>query len=125
MNSTEAPTNLKVGLLFFTTLEGSGNSAVYRSLMAADELQRHGDDVVLVFDGAGAKTAAELADPAHRFHGLFTKVRGRLQGVCEFCAKSYGVLDAVQSAGLPLLSDDRGHASLRRLLLEGRQVITV
>lgn len=122
MSSPEA---LKVAWVFFTTLEGSGNSAVYRSLMAVDEFQRHCDDVVMVFDGAGSKTAAELADPAHRFHGLFQKVRGRLQGVCAYCAKSYGVLDAVQAADLPLLSDDRGHASLRRLVLEGRQVITV
>lgn len=116
---------LKVGMVFFTTLEGSGNSAVYRSLMTADELQRHGDDVVLVFDGAGAKTAAELAQPDHRFHRLFDKVRGRIRGVCHFCAKSYGVLEAVQAAGLPTLTDDHGHASLRALMVEGRQLFTV
>lgn len=116
---------LKVALVVFSTLEGSGNSAVYRSLMTADELQRHDDDVVIVFDGAGAKTAAELLQPAHRFHGLFQTVRGRLRGVCRYCAKSYGVLEAVQAAGLPLLADDHGHASLRALMREGRQLFTV
>jgi hypothetical protein len=30
----------------------------------------------------------------------------------------------VQAAGLPLLADDRGHASLRALLAQGRQIIT-
>jgi hypothetical protein len=29
------------------------------------------------------------------------------------------------AAGLPLLGDDRGHASLRALLEQGRQIITV
>ena len=123
--SPTAPIQHKVALLFYTSMEGAGNSAVYRALMSADELQRHGDDVVLVFDGAAAKTAAELADPAHRFHGLFNKVRGRVRGVCDYCAKSYGVLDAIKAASLPTLSDDRGHASLRALLNEGRQVITI
>jgi hypothetical protein len=48
-----------------------------------------------------------------------------VRGVCRFCAKSYGVLDAVESSGLPLLDDDRCHASLRGLLIEGRQIITL
>jgi hypothetical protein len=34
------------------------------------------------------------------------------------------VLDALEAARLPVLADDRGHASLRQLLLEGRQIIT-
>lgn len=115
----------RVALVVTSTLTGSGTSAVYRGLMNADELQRHGDDVVLVFDGAGAKTAAELADPAHRFHALFQTVRPVLRGVCEHCADSYGVLETIQRVGLPLLNEDLGHASLRSLLNEGRQVITV
>lgn len=115
----------RVALVITATLSGSGTSAVYRGLMAADELQRHGDDVVLVFDGAGAKTAAELADPGHRFHALFQAVRPVLRGVCESCADSYGVLATVRLLGLPLLGEDRGHASLRSLLNEGRQVITI
>jgi hypothetical protein len=44
--------------------------------------------------------------------------------VCRHCAKSYGVLDTVQAAGLPLLADDRGHASPRALLEQGRQIVT-
>jgi hypothetical protein len=125
MPSTNTTHHHKVALVVTSTLTGSGTSAVYRGLMSADELQRHGDDVVLVFDGAGAKTAAELADPAHRFHALFQAVRPVVRGVCEYCADSYGVLDAVKSFGLPLLNEDRGHASLRSLLNEGRQVISI
>lgn len=111
-----------IAIVVYSRLEGSGHSAVYRALMFAQELQRAGDDVVVVFDGGGSVTAAELADPAHRMHALFKSVP--LAGVCRHCAKSYGVLDALQSAGLPLLADDRGHASLRALLLQGRQIIT-
>jgi hypothetical protein len=115
----------KVALVFYSLLEGPGNSATYRNLMFAQELMRHEDDVSLVFDGAGAQALAEMAQPEHRFHGLLMSVRPRLRGACHFCAKSYGVLDALQAAGLPLLGDDRGHASLRELLNEGRQIINV
>ncbi|MCZ8375853.1 MAG: hypothetical protein O9342_10785 [Beijerinckiaceae bacterium] len=34
------------------------------------------------------------------------------------------VLKALDAAGIPMLIDDKGHASLRALLLEGRQIVT-
>jgi hypothetical protein len=112
----------KVAIVIYSRLEGSGTSTVYRALMFAQELQRAGDDAVLVFDGGGSVTASELAAPGHRLHALLASVR--VKGVCRHCAKSYGVLEALEAAGLPLLGDDRGHASLRALLDEGRQIVT-
>jgi hypothetical protein len=115
----------KVAVVIYSKLEGAGNSAIYRQLMFAQELQRAGDDVAVVFDGAGSLAAAELAQPGHPMHALFNDVRGLVRGVCLYCAKSYGVLDAIEATGLRLLGDDRGHASLRALLGEGRQIISV
>jgi hypothetical protein len=114
----------KIAIVIYSALEGSGTSAVYRALMFAQELQRAGDDVAIVFDGSGSATAAALADVSHRMHPLLQSVRGQVRGVCRHCAKSYDVLEAVQAAGLELLGDDRGHASLRALLNEGRQIVT-
>ena len=51
----------RIALVIFSKLEGAGNSAIYRTLMFAQELQRAGDDVTRVFDGAGGVSAAELA----------------------------------------------------------------
>ncbi len=115
----------KVALVIYSKLEGAGNSAIYRSLMFAQELKLAGDDVTIVFDGAGSQAAAELAQPGHKLHTLFQDVRDRVRGVCRFCAEHYGVLEAVEVAGLTLLGEDRGHASLRALLEEGFQIITV
>jgi hypothetical protein len=72
----------RIAVVIYSKLEGAGKSAVYRAMMFVDELRRGGDDVALVFDGAGTTALAEM------------------------------------------LGDDRGHASLRALLLEGRQIIT-
>jgi hypothetical protein len=122
MDAASAP--FKVALLIHSKLEGAGNSAIYRALMGAQELRRAGDDVDIVFDGAGSTAAAEMAQPGHRFHALFNDVMPVVRGICRYCAKSYGVLDAIQATEMPLLGEDRGHASLRELLLEGRQIIT-
>lgn len=115
----------KIALVIYAKLEGTDNSAIYRALMFAQELQRAGDDVCIVFDGAGSVAAADLSQPGQQFHTLFNDVKARVRGVCRYCAKSYGVLAAIEAAGLPLLGDDRGHASLRALLDEGRQIITI
>jgi sulfur relay (sulfurtransferase) complex TusBCD TusD component (DsrE family) len=115
----------KIALVIYGKLEGSDNSAIYRALMFAQELRRAGDDVSIVFDGAGSVAASELVQPGHQFNTLFHEVRPQVRGVCRHCAKAYGVLAAIEAAGLPLLGDDRGHASLRALLEEGRQIITI
>ncbi len=100
-----------------------GPSAIYRAPMGAQELRRAGDNAV-IFDGAGSTAAAEMAQPTHRFHSLFQDVLPAVRVVRRFRAKSYGVLDALQAASLPLPNDDRGPASLRALLVEGRPVTT-
>jgi hypothetical protein len=113
-----------VAIVIYSTLEHAGRSAIYRGLMFADELRRAGDDVAVVFDGAGTTALAELLDPAHELHAVWRRAAPALRGACRYCAQSYGVLDALQAAGVPMLGDDRGHASLRALLLEGRQIVT-
>jgi hypothetical protein len=92
--------------------------------MFAEELIRAGEDVTIVFDGAGAAALAAIIVPGHDIHGTWQKAAPALRGVCSYCAKAYGVKDALEAAGIPMLVDDRGHASLRNLLLEGRQIIT-
>ena len=114
----------RVAIIIYSKLDGAGKSAVYRAMMFVDELLRGGDDVALVFDGAGSTALAEMLVPGSALHPVWTKAAPALRGVCHYCAKSYGVLEALEAAHVPLLGDDRGHASLRALLLEGRQIVT-
>jgi hypothetical protein len=114
----------KIAVVIYSKLEGAGNSAIYRALMFVDELLRAGDDVSLVFDGAGTTALAAMQDPAHALHRVWSRAQPALRGACRYCAKSYDVLESLESAGVPMLGDDRGHASLRALLQEGRQIIT-
>lgn len=114
----------KIALVIYSKLEGPGRSAVYRAMMFADELIRAGDDVVIVFDGAGSHALAELIKPDSDLNRVWAKAAPVLRGVCSYCAKAYGVKDALEAAGIPMLTDDHNHASLRALLNEGRQIIT-
>ncbi len=114
----------RIAVVIQSKLEGAGRSAVYRAMMFVDELLRAGDDVALVFDGAGTTALAGMLPPSSDLHRVWTKAAPALRGACRHCAKSYEVQDALEAAQVPMLGDDRGHASLRNLLLEGRQIIT-
>ena len=72
----------KVALVIYSKLEGAGNSAIYRALMFAQELARAGDDVVLVFDGAGSTAAAELSQADHSCTACSTA----FANTCAVCA---------------------------------------
>jgi hypothetical protein len=114
----------RIAIVIYSKLEGAGKSAVYRAMMFADELLRAGDDVAIVFDGGGSAALAAMLKPDSDLHRVWTKAAPALRGVCAYCAKAYGVKDELEAAGIPMLADDRGHASLRALLGEGRQIIT-
>ena len=54
-----------------------------------------------------------MIKPESDLDRVWTKATSALRGVCSYCAESYGVRDALEAAGIPMLTDDRGHASLR------------
>jgi hypothetical protein len=94
------------------------------ALTTVQEAREAGDDVHLIFDGAGTKWVGVLAALDHKHHETFASVREAITGVCTYCAKAYGVADQVEAAGLPLTSEYEGHPSLRSLASDGFQVIT-
>ncbi|MCI0509999.1 DsrE family protein [Chromohalobacter sp.] len=94
------------------------------ALEAVKEFKEAGDDVQLIFDGAGAKWVVELSKPDHKAHGLYAAVRDKVSGVCDYCAGAFGVKDQVVACGAPLVDDFEGHPSFRKLLSQGYQVIT-
>ena len=97
---------------------------VVNALEAVKEFKEGGDEVQLIFDGAGSKWVGQLSRPDHKAHGLYESVRDRVSGVCEYCAGAFGVKDEVQACGVPLTDDFEGHPSFRNLMSEGYQIIT-
>lgn len=94
------------------------------ALMTAKELKEHDDEVRLVFDGGGTKGLAEVAEPEHKAHKLYTDVQDKVTGACSYCANAFGVKDQLQRLNVHLLDDYANHPSLRSFIADGYQVIT-
>jgi len=82
------------------------------------------DDVRVAFDGAGVKWVPVLLDEGHKYHRLLGSVREHVDGACAYCARAYGVKDAIEEADFPLSAEYRDHPSLRTLIVDGYEVVT-
>jgi hypothetical protein len=114
----------KVAIVIYNNITTEAKSPAYRAFNFAEELLLQGDDVTIIFDGGGTATLAEVLRPESDLHRAWTKAAPALRGACSYCAKSYGVHEALAAAGIAMLTDFKGHASLRRLLDEDRQIVT-
>ncbi len=115
-------TKLAVVLLADTdTPEATGRMA--NALTLAKEGKEAGDEVRVVLDGAATKWAPELRREDRKYHRLFTDVRDEI-GACVYCARAYGVKNELESIGVELLDEYKGHPSVRQLIVDGYEVIT-
>ncbi len=97
---------------------------VVNALETVKEFKEAGDDVMLIFDGAGTKWIATLSDVEHKRHALFEAVSDTVTGVCSYCAAAFGAKEDVLACGFRLLDEFEGHPSLRTLMAQGYQIIT-
>lgn len=95
---------------------------VSNALIAATEFKEAGDPVTVIFDGAGTKWAAALANPEHPLHGLYEALDDDM-GACKFCAGAFDVLDSLEPHVHTLDSHD-GHPSFRSLIEDGYHIMT-
>jgi hypothetical protein len=82
-----------------------------------------GDEVKLIFDGAGTEWIPELEAPESDYEELYQDVREHA-AVCDFCAHAFEVNDAVADTDLETLADHDGHPSIRSLVTDEYEIIT-
>lgn len=95
----------------------------YRALGTAQEFVEAGDEVAIVYDGTGVETLAAYTDDEHQLHKMYEGLKSHIDGACGFCAKSHGVKDTLEAAGIAMLSDHKGHASVRKYVADGYQLL--
>lgn len=61
---------------------------VVNAPIGALEHARGSAQAKIIFDGAGSQAAAGFAKPDHKYHDLFDKVRGQIEGACSYCANA-------------------------------------
>jgi hypothetical protein len=111
-------------VLFADTETKEGLGRMSNALTSVREFKEEGQEVTLIFDGAGTKWIGELSDPDHKYNSHFESVKDDIQGACTYCARALGVKDKVQESGVELLGEFEGHPSLAKLVTQGYQVIT-
>ena len=115
----------KIAIVVFSdtnTIEGMGK--VSNAFMLASEALENGDQLRIIFEGAGTKWIGELEKEENKLHGLYMSIKKNITGVCSFCAQAFGAKNEIMKAGLPLLDEYKSHPSLRSLFEEGFQVVT-
>jgi hypothetical protein len=111
-------------ILFADTDRPEGMGRMANALTSAREFKEAGDEIVVIFDGAGVKWVPELADEGHKYHALLEEVRDVVAGACVYCSRAYGVKEQVEAAHVAFLDEFRGHPSIRSLVADGHQVLT-
>lgn len=101
---------------------------VFNALAVAAESKQKGDEVAVVFNGAGTRWPAELTKLTHPANGLYNAVRDVVQGASCGCADVFGAKDGVEACGVPLKKDNAlagtsGLLSLRQYLVDGWKTI--
>lgn len=100
----------------------------FNALALAAEAQSRGDEVNLVFAGAGTRWPAELSKLGHPAQGLYDAVRPLVAGASCGCAAVFGATEGVEACGVRKLTDNPipgtpGLASLRGYLAQGWQTL--
>lgn len=93
------------------------------ALQVAKEFKDEGDEIVLIFDGAGTQWVPELEDEEHNAHELYKALEEDVQ-VCDFCADAFHVGDEVDESNAERVSEFQGHPSVRDLVVDGYEVVT-
>lgn len=115
---------LKVAIFVHATMETrEGKMRVVNALQATKELKDAGDIVDLIFDGAGTRTAIEIADPEHQLYSQFKEVEDVVTGICRFCIGGFDMVAQAENAGFTLLDNYNNHPSVRNFLINGYHII--
>ena len=98
---------------------------VFNGLAAAYDFQSAGEEVSILFQGAGTRWPAVLQKEDHPVHELFKAVRDKIQCVSCACADVFGA----DTSGFDLIKDNKvpkttGLPSLSKLQGQGYNVLT-
>jgi hypothetical protein len=102
---------------------------VFNAPAPAYDYRHAGDEVPVLFQGAGTRWIGELARTEHPAHAPLEAARDTVAGVSAGCAAAFAATDDAVGAGFELLTDNPvpktpGLPSLRKLIGDGHTVVT-
>jgi hypothetical protein len=102
---------------------------LFNALAAAYDFKTRGQEVSVVFQGAGTRWAGLIADPSHPGHTLYKAVEDKVAGVSLGCADVFNARASAESNGFKLIADNlapgtTGLPSLASYVADGYTVLT-
>ena len=115
----------KVAIFLFAGPETS--CRLVHTLIFARDIVDRGGKARVILEGNAPAWLLELPDPAHRFHGLYQKVKeaGLIDAVCRACAQQASATAAAKAEGLRLVGDALGHVSLAPYMEAGFEIVSL
>lgn len=109
----------KAAIIVLADTEGHENlGRITNALQAAKEFHEAGDELELIFDGAGTEWTEELEDESHDLHELYMEL-SEDASVCSFCSDAFEVESEIEKE-----DEYEGHPSFKDLVDRGYEVIT-
>ncbi len=104
-----------------------GLARALHALLYAEELREGGYSVVLIFDGAGTTWAEALQDSRNKLHSLYEQLKklGVVEEICDFCSGAFRVKESLKSRNISLISEFKGHPSIKKWVDEGYEIIVL
>lgn len=122
---------MKTAILVYSDPKNGSEEALgrlFNALAATYDFKKNGDDVTLMFQGAGTRWVGQLGKPDHPAHDLYEAVRDKVAGVSCGCADVFGAADDAEKEGYALIKDNTvpgtsGVTSLRKLISDGYTIL--
>jgi len=122
---------MKTAIIILSDPKTGGDEAlgrVFNGLAAAFDIKQAGEEVSILFQGAGVRWVAELTRADHPAYELYQAVSDTVAGASCGCADVFGAADDVAKQGLDLIKDNpvpgtNGIASYLQLQRDGYQIL--
>jgi len=102
---------------------------LFNGLATAYDFKQKGDEVTVLFQGAGTRWSGEVTKADHPAHPLYKEVEDTVAGVSCGCADVFGASEDAQKNGFDLIKNNpvpgtSGLPSLHSLVADGYSVLT-
>jgi len=129
---TATTTSTKAAILVLSDPAGGSEEALgrlFNALAAAYDFKAQGDEVTVIFQGAGTRWASLVTEPSHPAHDLYRAVEDEVAGVSCGCADVFGATEDAERSGFDLIKNNpvpgtSGLPSLRTLTADGYSILT-
>ncbi len=131
-DQSETGVTVKAAILVLSDPKPGSEEAlgrVFNALVAAYEFKTRGEDVTILFNGAGTRWIGELSKEDHPAHALFEEVKDKVAGVSCGCADVFGGAEDAERSDFKLIKDNlvpgtTGLPSLQNLVSQGFTILT-